>query len=640
MDTEYDRECARALLSANRSRTDLCELGMKPDTAVKAVEHVNYVIDECENPQLAAADMLNLRLRERKGKLTKDIDSIKELITKNTGSWPKKRLDDLQEKLTLTEERLKQVDAVKSREKKYGNKQFKQGVKRIADNLLEETRIKRRKLGQGAHGKVDSDDEEFVVKCIEDKATSHGRRHDSVLYLNHRVKAKDFRGTVNYFRARLGKKLIRSNTTIYNRSRPKNSRSLQSKKHIAKGLFCAKKPPKTEDKSNLCTHHQRSHVKNEKYSMFGMQNKDSWQFNLIISKDDKAYIRPGTDVGMTGARNQVIFQPTDEERARKLPQHDFANPKVYITPATHRFLEKEEEIVRDEEQLFTKTDQTFVVVRPKFYVPSDGTTWASDYMRLRHENPQLYEVGLDSFEKYSLSFCSLCAKVKDNVSYFIQTTMEEDVSCVTDKVNCPFKQYEKKRIEHLSKALSKARDIWETEMKNDVDRAEIAKANELIGCMSTFTESLENAITQLEANSGERLWQVFEGLINDNIILKKISEFNLAPLKPCILELTDGGPGVGVSNFEVRFRDAEIALLHNSDRRARLHRATNDSGQNEAERSNACIGDALVDGGSLNWEYYEQYHGLEEEDLKRMSAKELEDLENDRMQKNAWMDRW
>lgn len=138
---------------------------------------------------------------------------------------------------------MKQVDAVKSRETKYGNKQFKQGVKRIADNLLEETRIKRRKLGQGAHSKVDSDDEEFVVKCIEDKATSHGRRHDSVLYLNHRVKAKDFRGTVNYFRARLGKKLIRSNTTIYNRSRPKNSRSLQSKKHIAKGLFCAKKAP-------------------------------------------------------------------------------------------------------------------------------------------------------------------------------------------------------------------------------------------------------------------------------------------------------------------------------------------------------------------------------------------------------------
>ena len=38
----------------------------------------------------------------------------------------------------------------------------------------------------------------------------------------------------------------------------------------------------------------------------------------------------------------------------------------------------------------------------------------------------------------------------------------------------------------------------------------------------------------------------------------------------------------------------------------------------------------------VRWEYHEQYHGLEEEDLKRMSAKELEDLEIDRMMKNAW----
>lgn len=86
-------------------------------------------------------------------------------------------------------------------------------------------------------------------------------------------------------------------------------------------------------------------------------------------------------MGMTGARNQVIFQPSDKERARKLLQHDFANSKVHITPVTHRFLEKEEEIVREEEQLFSKTDQTFVVVHPKFHVPSDGTTWASDYRR-------------------------------------------------------------------------------------------------------------------------------------------------------------------------------------------------------------------------------------------------------------------
>ena len=140
---------------------------------------------------------------------------------------------------------------------------------------------------------------------------------------------------------------------------------------------------------------------------------------------------------------------------------------MYITPVTHRFLEKEGEIVRDEleEELLTKIVQMFLVVRPKFYVPSDGTTWASDYMRLRHENPQFYEVGSDSFEKYSLLFRSLCAKVKDNVAYFVQATMKEDVSCVTGKESCRSKHYENKQIEHLLNASSKARDAWETKIK-------------------------------------------------------------------------------------------------------------------------------------------------------------------------------
>ena len=37
----------------------------------------------------------------------------------------------------------------------------------------------------------------------------------------------------------------------------------------------------------------------------------------------------------------------------------------------------------------------------------------------------------------------------------------------------------------------------------------------------------------------------------------------------------------------------------------RIHRAPHDSGQNEAERSNAAIGKALVDGRELHWEYFQ-----------------------------------
>lgn len=64
----------------------------------------------------------------------------------------------------------------------------------------------------------------------------------------------------------------------------------------------------------------------------------------------------------------------------------------------------------------------------------------------------------------------------------------------------------------------------------------------------------------------------------------------MLPVKPNWADLTDAGPGVGVSNFEVKFRDAELARVHKSDYRIRVHRSRGDSGQNKAERTNSAIG--------------------------------------------------
>ena len=47
------------------------------------------------------------------------------------------------------------------------------------------------------------------------------------------------------------------------------------------------------------------------------------------------------------------------------------------------------------------------------------------------------------------------------------------------------------------------------------------------------------------------------------------TELSLPLVKLRWAELTDAGPGVGVSNFSVQFRDAEIARLYNSDYRVR-----------------------------------------------------------------------
>ena len=77
----------------------------------------------------------------------------------------------------------------------------------------------------------------------------------------------------------------------------------------------------------------------------------------------------------------------------------------------------------------------------------------------------------------------------------------------------------------------------------------------------------------------------------------------------------------------------EIARIHSSDRVNRVHRAPGDSGQNEAERSNAAIGDALVDGSALKWNYYGPLDGLTEEEVKNLSVTDLQKRENDCIEK-------
>lgn len=80
-------------------------------------------------------------------------------------------------------------------------------------------------------------------------------------------------------------------------------------------------------------------------------------------------------------------------------------------------------------------------------------------------------------------------------------------------------------------------------------------------------------------------------------LLSQISELKLPIIKPRWLDLTDAGPGVAVSNGDVRFHDAEMAMFLGSD--WRCHRARGDSCQNEAERTNTALGDVIADGGTI-----------------------------------------
>ena len=105
-----------------------------------------------------------------------------------------------------------------------------------------------------------------------------------------------------------------------------------------------------------------------------------------------------------------------------------------------------------------------------------------------------------------------------------------------------------------------------------------------------------------------------------NGLLEKLAELKLPPVKPTWADFTDAGPGVGCSNFEVRFRDAELALIHNSDHRILAYPSRENSADNEAERTNGAIGDSIVDGSTIQWEQYKKFDGLSDEEISTLLA--------------------
>ena len=66
MDTEFDKYALKAVLFATRSRKEIEDLGIKADRAVKFLRNTISISEECENALLAADDMLNIRLTQRK----------------------------------------------------------------------------------------------------------------------------------------------------------------------------------------------------------------------------------------------------------------------------------------------------------------------------------------------------------------------------------------------------------------------------------------------------------------------------------------------------------------------------------------------------------------------------------------------
>ena len=273
------------------------------------------------------------------------------------------------------------------------------------------------------------------------------------------------------------------------------------------------------------------------------------KYSFMKSIDDKAYVRPGTSVGFRDVKKMGIYQPTDNNAAGKLPKYDWINEQVYVTPSTHHIFTKESRVIDVREVFAMSEDDSFVFMRPKAFVGSSRTIWASEDMELRAIHADLYEV---EGSNLSMVFRGFCARIKDKIEHFILTTTRKDVLLVTNKLDCVYRQYEMKRVTHTFEYLERAVAKCDVVKISDHEKACCLQIQSLLTPVLTHTEAVKDS-----PSTGSLLWQEYcKTLTACHELLNLFSSFGLPIVKPRVIELTNAGPGVGCNNNEVQFRIA------------------------------------------------------------------------------------
>ena len=131
---------------------------------------------------VAGEDIVNLRLKDRLKRIDAEIEEKKTVLEKKRETWPLKRLSDLEESLCHLENRKEEVNRLLRKEDQSSANKVRYAAKRVADSLLEQNRVKRRRLGAGRSMEMGEDEEQIRVQSIEEMSTAHGRRHDSLVH--------------------------------------------------------------------------------------------------------------------------------------------------------------------------------------------------------------------------------------------------------------------------------------------------------------------------------------------------------------------------------------------------------------------------------------------------------------------------
>ena len=143
-----------------------------------------------------------------------------------------------------------------------------------------------------------------------------------------------------------------------------------------------------------------------------------------------------------------------------------------------------------------------------------------------------------------------CAFLCDNLTYFVDTTENDDLIQIESSKTQSYVQYECEKVERFSFQLERSLERWKEE-RSEPEVREIEK--ECAAQIDTITEnllekskSLRNSLTEKGTNMSRNV-QVYKEIIEfSHTLLNKLEELDLPPVCSDILERTDAGSGVGI----------------------------------------------------------------------------------------------
>ena len=225
MYTEWDRLCARVLIASNRTNSESNPLGIDCGKVSKNTQRLLKVSEDEENTFAQAKEITTAHFKERSEIIVKRMTCLEELKEKHQNRWMERRLAEISDEIEKRRDSNVSITKLLDSQTPYDIQKLQQMIKRKTKQLMDTKSLKKRALTtQGPPERIDAETEKLIAQSIEQKATYHGRRHGTtMLYTNRRVKKRDLLSITNYHLLKANKRIIKSATTAWNRSQPRNS---------------------------------------------------------------------------------------------------------------------------------------------------------------------------------------------------------------------------------------------------------------------------------------------------------------------------------------------------------------------------------------------------------------------------------